>query len=246
MSPQTTDGDGKHAAAEPGDESSTDRVHDVLRRLILDGELAPSAELSQLELSKRLKVSRTPLREALRLLEREGLVVNEGRHQLVRTSALSMPDLDDLYAMRVIGEALAIAVTVSTFTKRDLDELARELKATRAGSAAERAQAHRRFHALLRTGGGPRLRDHLDRLFEHAERYRLAYSEPDAAVAREKHLEHVAILDACRAGDAALARDLLVDHIADTAMTLMTRQRYAPFALPTAIAMAKSGANAAV
>jgi DNA-binding GntR family transcriptional regulator len=244
MSPRRTEGHGTRAAAEPDEESSTSKVHDVLRRLILDGELVPGAELSQLDLSKRLNVSRTPLREALRLLEREGLVVNEGRHQAVRTSSLSMPDLDDLYAMRVIGEALAIGVTVSTFTKRDLDELASELKATRTGSATERAQAHRRFHALLRTGGGPRLREHLDRLFEHAERYRLAYSEPDAAAAREKYREHVEILDACRAGDATAARDLLIDHIAGTAITLMTRQRYAPFALPTAIVMAKSGATA--
>jgi DNA-binding GntR family transcriptional regulator len=245
MSRQRTDGHGPRVAAEPDLESSTNKVHDVLRRLILDGEIAPGAELSQLELSRRLSVSRTPLREALRLLEREGLVVNEGRHQLVRTSGLSMPDLDDLYAMRVICEALAMTVTVSTLTKRDLDELSRELKATRNGSAPEQAQAHRRFHALLRTGGGPRLRDHLDRLFEHAERYRLAYSEPDAAEARVKYREHAEILDACRAGDATLARDLLVDHIAGTAITLMTRQRYAPFALPTAIAMAKSGAAAA-
>jgi DNA-binding GntR family transcriptional regulator len=245
MSRQRMDGHGPRDGAEPDLESSTNKVHDVLRRLILDGEIAPGAELSQLELSRRLSVSRTPLREALRLLEREGLVVNEGRHQLVRTSGLSMPDLDDLYAMRVICEALAMTVTVSTFTKRDLDELSRELKATRNGSAPEQAQAHRRFHARLRTGGGPRLREHLDRLFEHAERYRLAYSEPDAAEARVKYREHAEILEACRAGDATLARDLLVDHIAGTAITLMTRQRYAPFALPTAIAMAKSGAAAA-
>jgi DNA-binding GntR family transcriptional regulator len=245
MSPRRTEGHGTRVGAEPDEVSSANKVHDVLRRLILEGELIPGAELSQLELSKRLNVSRTPLREALRLLEREGLVVNEGRHQSVRTSSLSMPDLDDLYAMRVIGEALAIGVTVSTFTKRDLDELTSELRATRTGGAAERAQAHRRFHALLRTGGGPRLREHLDRLFEHAERYRLAYSEPDAAAAREKYREHVEILDACRAGDATVARDLLIDHVADTAITLMTRQRYAPFALPTAITMAKSGATAA-
>jgi DNA-binding GntR family transcriptional regulator len=245
MSPRRTEASGRRVAAEADDESSTNKVHDVLRRLILDGELAPGAEMSQLELSKRLKVSRTPLREALRLLEREGLVVNEGRHQLVRTSSLSMPDLDDLYAMRVIGEAFAITLTVSTFTKRDLDDLAAELKATRTGTAAQRGQAHRRFHGRLRTGGGSRLQEHLDRLLEHGERYRLAYSEPDTAAAREKHREHVEILDACRSGDASAARDLLIDHIAGTASILMTRQRYAPFALPTAIAMAKSGATAA-
>ena len=51
MSPRRTEGQGTRDAGEPDDESSTNKVHDVLRRLILDGELIPGAELSQLELS---------------------------------------------------------------------------------------------------------------------------------------------------------------------------------------------------
>jgi DNA-binding GntR family transcriptional regulator len=213
--------------------AATTNVHDVLRRLILDGELAPGAEISQLELSQQLSVSRTPLREALRLLEREGLVVNSGPHRSVKISSLNMRDLDDLYSLRVMGEGLAIWLTVPTLRGDDIARLEHELDL---GDPA----AHRRFHAGLRTGAGSRLREHLDRLFEHAERYQLAYRQhQDEASFAIKVAEHRAILDACIARDRQLARELLVDHVADTAMSLMTSERHAPFSLPTAVAMAK-------
>ena len=54
-----------------------------------------------------------------------------------------------------------------------------------------------------------------------------------------KVAEHRAILDACIARDRQRARELLVDHVAETAMSLMTSERHAPFALPTAVVMAK-------
>jgi DNA-binding GntR family transcriptional regulator len=215
-------------------------VHDRLRRLILDGEFPPGSEVSQIALSRRLECSRTPLREALRLLEREGLVVSEGAYRSIRISPLSMVDLDDLYALRVMGEGLAIWLTVPTLRGADLEALKSDLEATTNGDL----EAHRRFHRRLRGGAGPRLADHLERLFEHAERYHSAYrdhAEDVAAAFKEKRAEHQAILDACIAGDRELARTLLVDHIADTAIHLMTANRHAPYALTEAAVMAKAG-----
>jgi DNA-binding GntR family transcriptional regulator len=212
----------------------------------LSGALAPGSEISQLELSRRLSVSRTPLREALKLLESEGLVLNRGRHKAIEVSPVTMSDLDDLYSMRVLGEALAVWLTVSTLRQKDLDGLRQELDAiASASSEGDRGAAHRRFHAGLRAGAGPRLADHLDRLFQHAERYQRAFMEQEDVLHEQKFKEHLAILEACRAGDRALARDLLVDHTSQTAMLLMTRQRFAPFALPTAVAMAKSNRDGA-
>jgi DNA-binding GntR family transcriptional regulator len=209
-------------------------VHEVLRHAILEGELEPGAEVSQLELSQQLEVSRTPLREALRLLESEGLVVNSGPHRLIRVSTLSMRDLDDLYSLRVTGEALAIWLTIPTLHRGDFERLQGELD-------IGDPNAHRRFHAGLRTGAGDRLTEHLKRLFEYAERYQLAYrQQEDSETFSAKLAEHQAILEACIARDQVRARDLLVDHIADTALSLMTAQRHAPFSLPSSVAMAKS------
>ncbi len=228
------------AATPNGSGNAGQNVHDVLRRLILESELPPGAEISQPELAGRLSVSRTPLREALRLLEREGLVVNAGPHKMVKVSTLTMPDLDDLYSLRVTGESLAVWLTVPRLRAADFEELEANLdRSFNAKTHAERAAAHQAFHDGLRLGTGPRLRDQLQRLFEHAERYQRHFIEYNADRMNAKHAEHCAILDACKARDRQAAREHLVDHLADTAMTLMTGEGYAPVALPTAVSMAK-------
>lgn len=213
-------------------------VHHALRRLILDGDLAPGSEISQTELSHRLKCSRTPLRESLRLLEREGLVVSNPAYRLVRISSLSMVDLDDLYSLRVMGEGLAIWLTVPTLRNSDFEELERDLELT---TKHRDLEAHRRFHRGLRKGAASRLREHLEVLFEHAERYQHEYRENfiDESHFQVKAAEHRAIFDACRERDRDRARALLVDHLADTATRLMMAKRHAPYALVEAVALAK-------
>lgn len=215
------------------------RAYDDLRGSILRGELAAGSEYTQSELSRRIGVGRTPLRDALRSLEREGLVVNSGLHRSVLISPLSMTDLDDLYSMRVTGEALAAWLTVPVLRSADFDRLAGELDLIDQGDR----EAHRRFHAGLRVGAGPRLTEHLATLFDHAERYqqiRLS-AEPDEEMVAARLAEHRPILEAFMARDRARARDLVVDHVAATAQALMTSARHAPFSMPAAIAMAKSG-----
>lgn len=223
--------------------AGTRNVHHTLRRLILECELPPGAEISQLELSRKLSVSRTPLREALRLLESEGLVEDNGPHRSVRISSLSMNDLDDLYSLRVMGEGLAIWLTVPMLRATDFEQMEWELEHAAPGGDTE---AHRRFHNILRAGAGPRLREHLERLFDHAERYHRAYmfQEQDSDKFEAKLEEHRNLMDACRTRDRHRARDLLVDHIAGTAIALMTAERHAPFSLPIAVAMAKAGGTA--
>jgi DNA-binding GntR family transcriptional regulator len=224
---------------------STRNVHSVIRSHILNGDLEPGAVISQLELSRQLSVSRTPLREALKLLEREGLVINNGPHKLVKISPLSMRDLDDLYSLRVLGEGLAIWLTVPMLRTEDFEELSAYLELTKAKDVerTERRQAHASFHARLRSGAGDRLRQQLDVLFEHAERYQRAFAGGLADKVEEKWREHQRILEVCIARDRQLARQLLVDHIASTAVELMTAERHAPFSLPVSVQMATVGAQ---
>src|SRR5260370_24706881 len=103
-------------------ELSREVVHERLRNAILRGELDPTVPLSQVQLAARLGVSRTPLREALRMLQREGLIDSEPNRQ-VRVAQLSVADLEQLYASRVLLEALAVRLTVPAYTPDDLAEL---------------------------------------------------------------------------------------------------------------------------
>jgi DNA-binding GntR family transcriptional regulator len=97
-------------------------VHDRLRDAILRGEIAPGEATSQVALARQLGVSRTPLREALRLLEREGLVVSQPNRR-IRIADFSIADLEALYAMRIALETVAVRLTVPTLGPEQFAEL---------------------------------------------------------------------------------------------------------------------------
>ena len=218
----------------------TQLAHETTREAILYGKLEAGLEISQLELARRLGLSRTPLREALRLLEREGLVAVRGPRRLVQISPLTMPDLDDLYALRVAGESLALRLTVDTLGAEDVATMHRDLKLWELTEDPHvRGSTHRRFHAALRSGAGERLSMTLATLFEHAERYQRAYVVGKATTFKQKNAEHWAILHACERGERELAVDLLVDHIASTAQALMAAENFEPRALADAVWRAK-------
>jgi DNA-binding GntR family transcriptional regulator len=218
-------------------EPITTAVHARLREAILTLELAPGRRISQLELTRQLGVSRTPLREALRLLEREGLIAPSTPHGLVVISPLSMDDLEDLYSLRVVGESLAIWLTVPTLDDDACRALADELRTIDKGEPETIRAAHRRFHEGLRAGAGERLRRELCQLFEQAERYQLALIQRKRQLRPQK--EHRAILRACRESDRRLATELLMQHCAKTVyelLALMAPGRSTP-TLDAAVAM---------
>src|SRR5579863_9620413 len=108
------------ASARPRD--STGIVHHALRQAILRGDLAAGTWLSQVQIAKQYAVSRGPVREALRLLQREGLVEAEV-NQRVRIAQFSVEDLEQLYAGRIVTEALGVSLSVPRFSDADLDAL---------------------------------------------------------------------------------------------------------------------------
>ena len=75
-------------------------AYESIRGAILRGVFQPGARLSQVKIAEHLGLSRTPVREALRLIEKEGLVASERGRQVV-ISPTSMTDLDELYALRI-------------------------------------------------------------------------------------------------------------------------------------------------
>lgn len=150
-------------------------LHETLREEILSGEMPPGAVISQLRLSERLGVSRTPLREAIRLLEREGLVESEANHRS-RVTPLSVSDLEQLYAMRVHLEALGASVTIPRLGADDLGVMESTLSRMSDCARTEDYEGwepyHRAFHEGLVSLAGDRLVETISRLYRHTERYR--------------------------------------------------------------------------
>lgn len=207
---------------QPTAELSTEVVHDRLRSAILRGEFDPTLPLSQVQLAARLGVSRTPLREALRMLQREGLIESQPNRQ-VRVAEMSVVDLEQLYAARVLIEALAVRLTVPALTAQDLTELKHELNQMtmlKGHNLDVWEAAHRRYHGLLGKYAGERIARLASELSDYTERYRRVYlAEPRVWSAAAQ--EHTAIFEACAAGGAAAASTQLARHLARTALTLI-------------------------
>ena len=153
-------------------------VHDRLRDAILRGEIAAGETASQVTLARDLEVGRTPLREALRMLQREGLVVSEPNRR-VRIAGLSAADMEAITVMRIGLETVAVRITVPTLQSGQIAELegymAQMDHFMRVGDTSGMRPAHRAFHQLLVAGAGDRIAEMLGEWFDHAERYRLQY-----------------------------------------------------------------------
>jgi DNA-binding GntR family transcriptional regulator len=194
-------------------------VHDRLREEILAGNI-PAGETSQVALARDLGVGRTPLREALRMLQREGLVISEPNRR-VRIAELSPGDAEELYVMRTGLEYVAIQITVSDLDSDGVAELeglmAQMDHYMRRRDAPGMRGPHRAFHGALVAGAGERVATMVALLFDHAERYRVAFGATTPTIWEKRRAEHRAILDAVSEGDADLAARRLLEHYGSTA-----------------------------
>lgn len=132
--------------------SVVDLVARELRALILRGELRPGERLIEERLTERFGISRPPLREALRLLEHEGLVQRQPRRGAIVTP-LSADDVREIYSLRWALERLALGLAVPVDDPRRLDGLRDALTAMRAAAATGDREAlldaNWRFHLEL-------------------------------------------------------------------------------------------------
>ena len=231
------------------DGQNVDAVYERLRAAILRGEIEAGATVPQARLAGELGAGRTPLREALRMLQRDGLVVSEPNRS-VRIATLSAEDFEELCIMRVALEAVAIRITVPTLRSSDLAELegymAQMGHYQRAGDEAGWRGPHRAFHRLLVAASGPRVVGEIADLSDHSERYRLRFG--GHSVRDDGRAEHRGILDAAASGDPELAAVRLAEHYARTAVLVfgVLEPGRDPGRLRTAIGAVAPGAEAAL
>jgi DNA-binding GntR family transcriptional regulator len=209
--------------------ASSQHAYDQLRRRVLSGELPPGTAFSQVQLATQLGISRTPLREAVRRLQSEGLLRSE-HNRRVRVSPLSTSDFEDLYVMRIALDSLAAKITVPQLSDTDIAALRQALgvatTAADRGDLASYHEPHRRFHYGLYAYGGSRLVERVQDLWDHADRYRLLYQGHAGERAYLVQLasgDHAAILEAAERRDAGLCARRVAAHLARTALMTMVR-----------------------
>jgi DNA-binding GntR family transcriptional regulator len=178
------------------------------------------------QLSERYGVSRTPLREALRMLQEEGLVAAASNRR-ARVRDFDLDDVEAISAQRILLSALATQVTVGgpRFRPAPLmtDALEDLERAARAGDAEGWRQADLAFHAGHEDGAPPLLLDDLRRLGQRNELYRSIWDRTDRHSDAQTVQEHHALLDACLAGDARRAVCAIARHQARIGITVLAR-----------------------
>jgi DNA-binding GntR family transcriptional regulator len=189
-----------------------------VRDLILSGELLPGAVLNQAVLARRIGISTTPLREALRRLAQQGFVELDA-HRDARVTTLDAEEARDLLEVRLSLDPLAAALAAERRTEDDLAELRAALEGLESlptdPSAAQLA-AHRRFHsAVYRASHNARLVEMLDGLWDTTDRYRRhgLEVERDEAERAAKAREHTVIVQAVTDRDGATAAEVVRAHI---------------------------------
>ncbi len=199
--------------------TAQDAVLAALREDILTGVLEPGDQLVQEALAERYGVSRVPLREALKMLESEGQVVNHP-HRGYFVSELSVADLREVYHLRGLLERAALTAAVPLLDEVDIEDIARlgddVAAVAQDGDVLAMAEANRRFHfALFDAAAMPRLSRLLRQLWEATDAYRaLYYQQP---VNRSRVLEeHESMVAALRARDADRVVALHDEHRAQS------------------------------
>ena len=156
-----------------------DVVFHTLREAILKGDLKPGERLMELQLAEKLGVSRTPIREAIRMLQQEGLAVTIPRRG-AEVAKMTEKDMEDVLNIREALEVLAAQLACEAISKEQLDLLAKQEtvfeRAIQTKDMKKIAEADMDFHDLIyQAAENSRLVRMLNHLREEIYRYRVEY-----------------------------------------------------------------------
>ncbi len=203
-------------------EVASQRIAAYLRAEILSGRIGPGERIRQEDVAARLGASRLPVREALRILEAEGLTehtVNKG----ARVPSLSQREVDILYRIRERVEPLALTEGLRHVTAAHVDRLADLEARIEAGTdVGEFLALDREFHLLTyATCDQELLTSMIVRLWNSTQHYRRAYMTITGMSQRwVVHAEHNLLIEAIRRGDPVDAERYLAGHIRRTRIEL--------------------------
>ena len=200
-----------------------DVVFNTLREAILKGELKPGERLMELQLASKLGVSRTPIREAIRMLEQEGLAVTIPRRG-AEVARMTEKDMEDVLQIRAALDELAVQLATEQITDEQFDALEQARQnfenSLKSDDVKEIAQADVAFHdAIYNATGNAKLVSMLNNLREQIYRYRVEYiKNPDnypVLIA-----EHNAIAEGLKNRDKEAATLAMHKHVKNQAVAV--------------------------
>lgn len=194
-------------------------VASIIRQAIFKKDIKPGEKLVQAELAEQLGVSRMPVREALRTLEKEGLVIIEPHKGAVVTE-LTIDDIDEIYEIRSILEPMVLGKSIPNLEEnilRDIKQLHKKMMRT--ATKEDYVELNREFHALLCSGCMSKRLHGLMEQVSHGLAKDTPYIIPGQM--EKSNVEHENILLAIENNDIKKAEDLLNYHIDRTRKDLI-------------------------
>lgn len=198
-------------------------VYENLRSAILKGEYGLRARISELETARRFKVSRTPVREALRRLEQEGLLSRDGPRKLVVTT-ITPEEVAHIYPIVACLEGLAGSLAIPYLTAADMQRLRtlneRMAAQAAAGDVGQFFSSNGAFHDLyLRRANNPKLYETIGKFRDHTRRFRLFLMKIPGRMALSA-AEHEEILEALARRDPVRVEAAIRKHVMSAATAL--------------------------
>lgn len=194
-----------------------ERCTQHVRDQIISGAIKPGEHLKEVHLSEEMGVSRGTLREALRPLEIEGLIIDDGKRHM-RVRELTSQEILDVFEVRSNLETLAARKIVSNDRRQEMtEELRRHLEPLKAPGLefARQLEVDLKFHELLcALSGNPTLLAAWRNLIGQIEMMIIA-AGPDKASGRMRFEEHIQLVEAIESGDEEKAVSALQDHMND-------------------------------
>jgi DNA-binding GntR family transcriptional regulator len=189
----------------------TEQVHQRLLDAICEGELAPETRLTQEDLALRFDVSRQPVLQALRLLKKDGFVIDAGRRGLM-VAPLDAATILHVYEVRAVLDGLAARKAALAGAQLDRSLIAEGRRTVAGDKVGAMIDADANFHAqIYHASGNPMLPEAADHHWRHIRRAMGAVLQWER-IRDGIWNEHEAILDAIAAGDAERAERLAREH----------------------------------
>jgi DNA-binding GntR family transcriptional regulator len=200
--------------------TKADAAYQGLRSRVLSGAIRPGSRLAQEALAAEMGLSTTPVREAVRRLEAEGLLIQE-KHRMVRVPELSRRELSELYSILVVLDPMAARLGARLASEQDKAEVRQLAWADRSLNHLERVTRNRQLHRIMYAAADNKvLEQMLDGLWARSDRYR-AVLMSDESVAAAAGREHLHIVDAFCSGDLDRLGELIEQHLAGSRQKLL-------------------------
>lgn len=194
-----------------------EQVYQLLREAILSGKLVPGQQITEPGIANQLKVSRTPVREAMRMLELENLIINLPRRGAFVCGIKSKKEIDDIFRVRIILEGLASELAAQKISPDQVAKLKQQSE--QIAECLEKNDLKRciaidtAFHQIIyEASENEYLQRFLDNLFDQITRFRMSSLDDDGRM-KEALVEHQKLVAAIEANDSVLAGEIAKKHI---------------------------------